>query len=125
MLGWNIGVYRMTLTENAPSGEGATGGVRLAVWQTGLGGLDWITGLVEADQAVDLGGDGYPNRFKARARHVLPVLLSGPPAAKAVWSVGPEDLLLPGWVGSTTIDKQAMDQCDPDEWLLIEAWDES
>jgi hypothetical protein len=34
-------------------------------------------------------------------------------------------VLLPGYVGKTTIDDGAIDKCSADEWLYIEAWDES
>jgi hypothetical protein len=32
---------------------------------------------------------------------------------------------MPWWEGKTTIDEAALDSCDPEEWLLVEAWDES
>jgi hypothetical protein len=29
------------------------------------------------------------------------------------------------WLGKTTLDDEAMNTCNPNEWLLVEAWDES
>jgi hypothetical protein len=30
-----------------------------------------------------------------------------------------------GWEGMTVIDATAIARCGPDEWLIIQAWDES
>lgn len=125
MLGWNISVYRGAPDPDQRDSSAASDGIRLGVWQTGVGGLDWINDLVSAGRAVDLGGDGYPHRYRASARDVLPVLRGGPPGAKRTWSADPWDILLPGWEGATRIDHPALDECPAEEWLLIEAWDES
>ena len=124
MLGWMISVYRQpdgTLPATAESPRGA----RMAVWQTGWRGLDWLNGLVKAGSAIHLGGDGYPFRYTARAKEILPSILSGPPNANATWRHDPGDVLLDEWLGKTTVDDAALGQCSPDEWLLIVAWDES
>jgi hypothetical protein len=31
----------------------------------------------------------------------------------------------PGYLGRTTVDEGALNKCADDEWLYIEAWDES
>ena len=40
---------------------------------------------------------------------------------------GPEpgDILGTGWEGKTVVNRAVADACRPDEWLLVEAWDES
>lgn len=124
-LGWHISVYRQQNDGRAPASAGAACGNRLAVWQTGLGGLDWLNDLVKEQKAVSLGGNGYPTEYTARADHVLPRLLGEPPGAKARWTFDEGDVLLPEWLGKTTKDGEAMRACRPDEWLLIRAWDES
>ena len=60
MLGWHISVFRQADDGSSPAKAGSEEGVRLAVWQTGLEGLQWLDALVEAGHAIDLGGNGYP-----------------------------------------------------------------
>ena len=47
------------------------------------------------------------------------------PWANEVWVYDPGDKLLPGWTGRTLKDEEVIRACFADEWLLIEAWDES
>jgi hypothetical protein len=124
-LGWNIGVYRQQNDGSTPASFGAPAGTRLAVWQTGLGGLNWLDDLVSQKKAVSLGGNGYPVEYTAMAGYIIPRLRDDPPGAKGVWTFDEGDVLLPGWLGQTTKDIQAMNACRSDEWLLIQAWDES
>jgi hypothetical protein len=97
----------------------------LAVWQTGLGGLDWIQELVEANKATDLGGNGYPCRYTATAGNLIAQITDEPPGARPVWAFEEHDILTEKWEGKTLIDRAAIAVCRPDEWLLIVAWDES
>jgi hypothetical protein len=52
-------------------------------------------------------------------------LLNGPPEANKVWGLSEGDIILPGWIGKTWMDVDAIGRCSDDEWLLVEAWDES
>ena len=101
-LGWHITVFRQQHDESNPADFKSATSTRLAVWQAGVDGLDWIGELVKQQQAIRLGGDGYPSRFTATAKHIIPRIR-----------------------GKTTKDPDAMKACRPDEWLLIEVWDES
>ena len=125
MLGWHISVFRQTGGGSSPATRDAAQGTRLAVWQTGHGGLRWLDELVKADQAVAYGGNGYPNHYTAQAKYLIHRVVVGPPEANAVWRCGPDDILTSRWAGRTVIDQTAADACAPDEWLLVEAWDES
>ncbi len=125
MLGWHVSVYRQLNDGASPASFGASHGSRLAVWQTGVSGLDWIDGLVKAGKAIALGGNGYPLEYTATAAALMEALRAGPPGAKHAWTSGPGDVILPGWEGTTVKDSGTMDGCRPDEWLLIQAWDES
>ena len=100
-------------------------GSRIAVWQTGVAGLNWLDALVAREQAIEVRGRGYPNHYFAPARNLLTQILEGPPEAKAVWGHDAGDILGPNWAGQTSIDRAAAAECSPDEWLLVEAWDES
>lgn len=124
MLGWHISVYRQE-DGSAPASVRSPVGSTLAVWQTGCDGLRWLKELVQRGKALDLGGGGYPDRYTATASVVLPAIQAGPPLANEPWKSDPGDILLPNWLGKTTIDLTAIERCREDEWLLIEAWDES
>ena len=125
MLGWYISVFRQTDGGSTPANRDAEEGPRLAVWQTGLGGLQWLDELVEAGNAINLGGNGYPYYYTAQAEHIISRVVAGPPLANRDWSVGEFDILLPGWEGKTVIDRAVTDDCRPGEWLIIIAFDES
>lgn len=125
MLGWNIAIYRQENNEITPATFESPVGQRLAIWQTGLGGLDWIEGLVKEGKVTNLGGNGYPLRYTATVKNILPIIMSGPPSAKTTWSSDEGDVLLSNWEGKTVLDRPGIKKCNPDEWLLIEAFDES
>lgn len=125
MLGFYIGIYKLhDGSQPAPSIK-VPRGDRLAVWQTGIDGLDWLDALVEQGRAVSLGRSGYPTSYTARIEDLRPTVLNGPPDANAVWRHDPGDILTDKWCGKTTTDRSALSACRPDEWVLIEAWDES
>ena len=126
MLGWHISVYKQLDGGAAPATEDSPKGARLAVWQAGLWGLDWIDALVTAGKAIDLGGNsGYPCRYTATAQHLVPPIMDGPPEADAIWRHDASDVLTDKWEGRTVIDGDVAGGCRPDEWLLVVAWDES
>lgn len=125
MLGWVISVHRQAGGGVTPADAGAVLGSRLAVWQTGVNGLRWLDELASSGRAVSLGGNGYPMRYTAQAALLIPRIADGPPMAKESWVLESGSIALPSWPGKTVIDQTAIDACRPDEWLLIEAWDES
>ena len=122
MAGWHISVYRQQNGGESPAPFKEPTGERIAVWQSGLWGLGWINELVKRGDAIDLGGNGYPSRYTATAEKLIPVITSGPPEARERWAADAGDVLTEKWDGATAIGGV---KCRPDEWLLIEAWDES
>ena len=66
-LGWEVFISRQVEGEET-----------LAVYQAGFAGLKWLDELVKVGKAEDLGGNGYPMRYTAKASviitsaHVLP-----------------------------------------------------
>ena len=125
MLGWHISLYRIADGVQPQSGAAFQLGARLAVWQAGASGLDWLDALVRDGKALLLGGNGYPVNYAGQARHLLPRITEGPPNANPRWMSGVGDTITRDWVGRTEIDQAAAADCDPDEWLCVEAWDES
>lgn len=124
-LGWLITVYRQARGGGSPTQKESAKGAQIAIWQCGLYGLDRLDDLVKLGKAVSLGGNGYPKWYTAPAGATLPVALGRPPWVHDHWVVGEGDILLDNWLGKTVVDRAAAAQCDPSEWLLIEAWDES
>ena len=125
MLGWMISVHRQFDGCSEPAQPECPSGPALAVWQTGTRGFDWLDALVKAGSAVDLGGNGYPLWYTAKAQHLIPFISDTPPMARETWAYGPNDVLMPGWLGKTQIDSAALAQCRVGEWLVVKAWDES
>ena len=100
-------------------------GERIAVWQAGFNGPAWIFELARAGKAMDLGGIGYPYWFTAPAREILPRIMEKPPGARDHWIANETDVFIGPWAGETKVDRAVAEKCTPDEWLIIEAWDES
>lgn len=126
MLGWHISIYRQAQGGASPATFDTETSERLAVWQTGLHGLDWIDALVARGLVVDLGGNGYPLRYTARLRELIGDVRKGPPLANKTWGAGVGDIIdFSKWPGKTTLDEKALAGCSPDEWVVVQAWDES
>jgi hypothetical protein len=125
MIGWHISIYRQRDGGSSPAEFETLEGARLAVWQTSWGGLGWFDELVKQDKAIDLGGSGYPLRYTAQARYLTGRVLVGPPDANETWVRGPQDVVTDKWAGRTVVDGNVVGACAPDEWLIVEAWDES
>lgn len=125
MLGWHISVFRQKGDGLAPATDMSEQGARLAVWQTGWEGLRWIDDLVEDGKAIALATDGYPTTYTGQAEHLIPWIVNGPPGAHRTWVRESFDVVTDQWEGKTLIDQAAVNDCRPEEWLVIEAWDES
>ena len=126
MLSWTIIVYRQANGGELPPLWGSETGQQIAVWQTDVNGrkwIDWLVGMGRA--AADPRGDGYPDRYTAKARYLVRRIIDGPPEAIEAWGEGPEIIIGRRNVGKTMINREVADDCRPDEWLLVEAWDES
>jgi hypothetical protein len=125
MMGWHISVFRQTEGRSTPASTDSEEGPRLAVWQTGIDGLQWLDAMAEAGNAIDLGGNGYPNYYTAQVEYIISRVVGEPPSANRPWSAGEHDILTPRWEGKTVIDHSVAGDCPNDEWLLVVAWDES
>jgi hypothetical protein len=126
MLGWFVCIYRQENARKLPVTNKPQDGGVLARWQTGLYGLDWLEKLVKEGKATLVAAnDGYPIRYTAMTKYILPAITDTPPNARQNWMADEGDKLLPSWAGKTELNKIEIDKCDPNEWLMIETWDES
>ncbi|MGV9269048.1 hypothetical protein ACWDRR_30765 [Kitasatospora sp. NPDC003701] len=113
MLGWWIGISTQTPEQRDGAGDEARKAALLGHWEIGLGGLDWLTGLVAEGRAAQLLHHGYPSRFTARAGDVLPLLAAagapgaGPTAGAFLLELHPDRIAA----------------CPADRVLTIDAWD--
>ncbi|MDH4036844.1 MAG: hypothetical protein OEX18_11705 [Candidatus Krumholzibacteria bacterium] len=123
--GWNISVHRQVNGGAVPATFGAELGETPAVWQTDFLGLSWLDALVRENLAINLGGNGYPMEFTARASQIIPQLRRKPPGSRDPWAADSHDILGHEWLGKTTKSPEVISACDPEEWLVVQAWDES
>jgi hypothetical protein len=104
MLAYQVSVYRQQDGGASPATFSSPKGERLAVLSPELLDHKWMQEVVRAGNGIDLGGNGYPFRLTVTAGHLLPILEQDPPLG---------------------VDKAVAANCRPDEWLLIEVWDQS
>jgi hypothetical protein len=116
MLGWQIYITQESSPENSQS---------LMSWCAGIGGLDWLDQLVKDGLAQDLGGNGYPNKYSAKAAVLLPKIVPILPNNEGKFVLGDNYVLSGNEHWGIKINQSKIDACSPDEILLIEAWDES
>jgi hypothetical protein len=123
MIGWWIFVIAQTPEERAVA-EDLKEGV-LATWEASLAGIDWIDALVKSGKAARVLAGGYPSRYRAIARDVLPLIAGGPPAHDGIAVIG-DDYVMPGdWSGNVTLHGDRIERCPPSQVLTIEVWDQS
>jgi hypothetical protein len=125
MLGWHIAVFRQADGGAAPATAESAMGTRIAVWQSGVKGVVWLRNLIEDGEAIQLLGGGYPDLLTTTAAHLLSRILDGPPEARFHWALSSHDLITDNWEGRTLLDHAALEDCRPDEWLLVVIFDES
>jgi hypothetical protein len=123
MLGYQVSIYRQRDEGASPATAGSPEDARVAVWQTGIGGLDWLVELEKAGKAIFLGGDGYPCRFTATTEHLRPEITAAAEGVQKTWLLGEAEIVTEKWEGKNVIDRDAVAACRPDEWLLVEGWD--
>jgi hypothetical protein len=120
MLGFDIEIYRFTDGMDITSLK--IDKPILARWSSGgFRGLDWIENLVSEAKAEDLGGNGYPLYYKAKAQFILEALSLDVPKNKGQTIIGDDYVMPSDW--RSEIDTSKIAKCDPDQQLIVEAWD--
>lgn len=118
-MGFIVTVY--TLAKGGklpPTWESATS-KEIANWETTREiGMKWIVGFVTTDHAFQLFpiplGDyhsGNPDRYAIQAKYLIQQVVNG--------------LLEPRGLGKPNVNHEMASECLPNEWLLIEVWDNS
>jgi hypothetical protein len=116
MLGWKIYITQESSTDKSKS---------LMSWSSGIGGLDWLDQLVKDGLAQDLGGNGYPCKYSAKAGVILSKIAPLLPNYAGKFAIGDDNVLVGEKHWEIRVNQPKIDACSPDETLLIEAWDES
>lgn len=118
MLGWEVFVYR--------HGEKSDENL-IARWKSSVFGVDWIDKLVAEGRAHDLGGNGYPCIYKARASFFIPIINPGIGIKRKGFTAVPqgEYSIFPRDYYGIVWNHENLRQCKPEEELLIYAYDQS
>ena len=120
MLGFDIEIYKFTDGMDITSLK--IDKPILARWSSGgFRGLDWIENLVSEAKAEDLGGNGYPLYYKAKAQFILEALALDVPKNTGQTIIGDDYVMPSDW--RSEIDTSKIAKCDPDQQLILEAWD--
>lgn len=122
MLGWYFCIYAQS---DMLTNQSAANTPKLASWEAGIGGTEWLNDLVKLGQATENGGNGYPLRFSVSAGVLLSVLKVGLPKHDGILVIGDDYVLPSGWTGNAQIDFERLRRIDPNELLLVDAWDQS
>jgi hypothetical protein len=104
----------------------------VAEWSAGVYGIDWLDEMVKAGTALAFGSSpGYPYSYTARAKDLAPHLVRYPPEAKVHVhqyvdeGVPPEPPTGGRLEARAHVGHASLADLRPDEWLGVEAWDQS
>lgn len=121
MMGWWIVIAQQSPEERDanPDKKSAV----IASWESSLGGLDWLDQLATRGKAVQLTTGGYPTRYAAFARDLLPLIVDGPPKHDDMPMIGDDYVMPSGWSGNIKIDQEKIAACPREQIMTIDAWD--
>lgn len=90
MIGWWIVVSTQGPQERDQADQESRRAAILAQWEAGAEGIRWIERMTREGKAAKLSGGGYPNRYTAQARDVLPLIEGGgiQPPKDGIWIFG-------------------------------------
>jgi hypothetical protein len=121
MLGWHLVIYPQSVQVAGTRSDLD----HIASWKAGLGGTRWIVQLCASGDAVDLGGDGYPNRYLITAAVLRAVLRDGVPQHDSPPVVGDDYYLPRGWTGDAELQIERLNALPGHTLLAVDAWDQS
>lgn len=102
----------------------------LAAWKTSLGGINWLTTLVEEGKATWEKSDGdYSWRFITKASNILPVIAAGHLTHEGGWvfkdNPAEEQVTRLSWSESAQLWPKNIAKCAPEALLTVDAWGQS
>ena len=126
MLGWMINLYDQTTKDPWDVGSLERSN-RVACWQTGLGGIQWLDAMVGRSEALLFSCAGYPEIYIASALSIKSALRFGVPLHDSPPVIGTDpgsEYYLPaGWVGEVSLDVRRLDATRDARLITVEAWD--
>ena len=122
MLGWEFFITKQSVLSPGRADDAAP---TLATWTAGLDGTDWLEDLIAKRMATDLGGNGYPARYAVKAGVLAELLEHGVPKHGGPLVLGDDYVQPSGWTANAKIKIKKIRAIDPDEQLIVEAWDQS
>jgi hypothetical protein len=127
MLGWSI-----TVRISPPNDQLSGAEDILARWLTDASGLTWLRPLVDQGKVFQTKQNGYPNEYRGLAGDILPLIRTDAmqPRGLGVWVFGMdegEEYAFPpsGVVTDVMRYEDRIAACLDDQWVIIEAWDQS
>lgn len=112
MLGWEIII--------------SNGDKRVASWMVGSGGTTWLRDLAKGGKVKDVAVNcGYPHVFSAPAKLLVPILTNGIPQEGGSLIIGDDYVISGNGVWDLEINTEYLNKCQPEDELVIEAWDQS
>lgn len=125
MLGWEIFIHtELSESRNQEDWHWPKDENVLATWRANVAGINWLKKLVKDGRAEYLGGNGYPERYLAKHKDLMPIIKQGPPTDKGPMVIGENYFTPSGWVSEAIIKLDRFEQIHPDDVLVIDAWDE-
>ncbi len=121
MIGWWIVIAQETPEDRDANPDKKIGVI--ASWESSLSGLDWLDQMTKLGKATQLTKGGYPTRYIAFAKDVLPLIKDGPPKHDDMEIIGDDYVMPNGWSGNITMHLAKIATCPPDQILTIDAWD--
>ena len=119
MLGWQIIISKKIPDSLAlPAKED-----NLTSWTTGIGGTDWLDEMVQAETAVEQGGNGYPYLYSVTVEDLVAKVSGKVVNFNETTVIGDDYVFEAGIVGGEAVDLKWLARLFPLQELLIEVWD--
>jgi hypothetical protein len=97
---------------------------KIASWRTSISGADWIDDLVKQGLAKKVdSASAYPTIFSVPTKVLNPILINGIPQTGSQFVIGDDYVIAGDKVLGLEIHFDKLNQCLPEDDLLIEAWD--
>ena len=130
MLGFKYCIYRQRENKEQPASIDSQHLFRVLSFETDLDGFSWVNLTTKNQSLLFLGGHGYPYRYTGQLRDLFSDIENVLSNCKTIRVATGKSSNIPEWMVSeqdvvTSLSyKEALSQCDPNEWLLIEVWDQ-